>query len=702
MKINQKDWIQFLLYAAVLVVINLVSSSLFFRWDLTQNKMYSLSDASARSVSTLEEPLTIRVFLSDNLPQPYNSLEQEVSDLMEEYSYKANNNFNYQIYIMDKDGEKTDSRGIPLTELAAQYGISPIDVQSYQNNEVSLISGYMGMVIVQGELSKQVNALGSQGNLEFQITQMIDVMAKKSSVLLSMDQPIEVKLIFSGALTQLDPSFRTYVDNVKTLVQDLQPPYYNQLAFQYIDPKMADSTELMEYKLNSYNLGVKGTDQQEPVLAALVVRRGDNFKKVELIQRSLFGDHVIDAKELEDSIKDMADSLLGIAPTVGFLSDHGAPALYDYSMFQQQPSQSRSLTKFNQLLSKNYQLTPVTLEDLPPGLNSLIIAGVTEPFTDWELFQLDQFLLRGGSLALFLDPFVEKAAQGQMALYGQPPSYIPLDTGLKKLLEFHGITLKSSYLMDQQCYVSQQQSPQGGVIQQKLFFAPQIQNQNILQDSSIMGNLKGLIMLNSAPLELDEEKLAGKDYQVLFSSSDKSWEMSDNISLVPQMIVAPPEDQMAQYPLSVLLQGEFTSYFADKEIPQAPLSEEEAEEDTLLLENSGTQVEILSQGTGGQLFVLGSSMVLGDNMLDDQGQSPNAMFVLNLVDSLNGRGDYAIMRSKGQMYNPIDADISSVKKTSIKLFNLIGLPVLVILAGVVLWLFWMRRKKAISAIFQGV
>ena len=69
MKFNPK-WTKWIAYAAVLILVNSAASTLFFRVDLTQNRVHSLSKASIEAVSSLEEPLTIKAFLSENLPPP--------------------------------------------------------------------------------------------------------------------------------------------------------------------------------------------------------------------------------------------------------------------------------------------------------------------------------------------------------------------------------------------------------------------------------------------------------------------------------------------------------------------------------------------------------------------------------------------------------------------------------------------------------
>ena len=56
-----------LLFILLLIFANLVASRAFFRIDLTGPKSYSLSKGSAQVVQTLEEPLSVKVFFSDNL-----------------------------------------------------------------------------------------------------------------------------------------------------------------------------------------------------------------------------------------------------------------------------------------------------------------------------------------------------------------------------------------------------------------------------------------------------------------------------------------------------------------------------------------------------------------------------------------------------------------------------------------------------------
>ena len=50
-----------------LVLLNLTSRDIFHRFDLTDNKMFSLSTSSRSIVETIDDRLTIKVYFSDNL-----------------------------------------------------------------------------------------------------------------------------------------------------------------------------------------------------------------------------------------------------------------------------------------------------------------------------------------------------------------------------------------------------------------------------------------------------------------------------------------------------------------------------------------------------------------------------------------------------------------------------------------------------------
>ncbi|HEC60926.1 MAG TPA: ABC transporter permease [bacterium] len=710
-KAYRAPWPKFVLYLVVVILLNLVSASLFIRFDLTKNRVFSLSRASIEAVSSLEEPLTIKAFFSENLPQPYGNLQQELSDLLEGYALKGNKYFNYTIHTINREETSTD-KGRNVKKLAEDYSIYPIQIQNIEKDEITLQNAYMGLVLVHGNMMETIPSLGSVRNLEYSITSRINKISDKTARLLGLDQDIAVKLFLSSALVQKAQGLGNYTDSVEAVVDDLNEQNYNRLKFSSINPDQVGEADLGKYNLNALTLASETSESGRSVYAGLVVELGDDFSTINLLRKDLFGYTIVSPEDLKQPLDGIVEKLLGVNQAVGYLADHGAPPLYQ-NPYAPAQNQTQALAVFNRLASENYTVNEVllTLKGIPEDLKTLLIVSPRQKFSNWDLFQIDQFIMRGNSVAFFIDTYDQVMPQGNQN-YGQPPVYVPRETGLEKLLEHYGLAVKQSYVLDENSFIQRRQTRDGGFSEVPIYFAPQLSAKEINNRLPFLKNIKGLIMLNVSPLDLQEsEKRPG--LQVLLSSSDKAWEMSKDINLYNPMMITPPEEwQRASFPLAALFEGNLRSYFSNRPIPEEPIlpSEAEGQEDkqkqpVVLGENAiagnttGGKVSFISETQTGRICVIGSSTVLSDSLLDPEGISPNSMFVMNLLDYMNGKEDFAIMRSKGQSYNPLDK-VQPILKAFIKSFTIAGLPVLVIVAGIFVWLGRIARKKRIGLLFQ--
>ncbi len=421
---------------------------------------------------------------------------------------------------------------------------------------------------------------------------------------------------------------------------------------------------------------------------------------------------------LEREVMDIMGKMIGINQDIGFLADHGAPTLGPDRMAMMQGG-SGGMQVFNDLLSSRYNIRQIALKEqtIPDSLNCLIIAKPTEPFSDYELFQIDQALMKGTNIVFFSDAFNEIMPRGGMGM----PQYIPLDTGLEKLLAHYGINMTPGYIMDKVAY--KHQPREGG--EQIIYFAPMLKEDTINNTPSFMRNIKGIIAMQASPLSVETDVLESGNVAAtrLLSSSKESWLMKDNINLNP-MFISPPEssEEMSSYDMAYLLEGTFTSYFKDKPVPEKKTGEtdipasgetEDHQETTDSEETEGVsesmtpvdsqevvaQNRILETSVPVKIFVLGCSQMLMDNMLDPEGRTTNATFILNAIDHLNGEDEIAALRSKQQTLNPLDATIPVVRG-AIKTLNIAVLPVLVFVFGLMVWGTGKARRKKIANQFK--
>ena len=72
----------------IIVAINLLGGFFKFRSDLTENKLYTLSDGTKKILDKLDTDVVVRFYFSkDNasVPVPLRTYAQEVQDLLDEY-----------------------------------------------------------------------------------------------------------------------------------------------------------------------------------------------------------------------------------------------------------------------------------------------------------------------------------------------------------------------------------------------------------------------------------------------------------------------------------------------------------------------------------------------------------------------------------------------------------------------------------------
>ncbi|MBW1897608.1 MAG: Gldg family protein [Deltaproteobacteria bacterium] len=732
-------YIKFFIYLIVIVLINIAGMTLFTRVDLTNSKIYSISDASKEVVATLSEPLTINIFFTKNLPAPYNNTEQYLHDLLEEYAIHAgkyHNYFNYRFYNISSEGEGVGENVEGNRTLARNYGISPVQIRHFEKDEIKFKNAFMGLVIIHGDIIEKIPTITSTEGLEYKLTTSIQKLNNKISALLALKQKIQITLYLSSSMKQVAPfmglkSLPQLPEKVEKAVEKLNSKNYGKIEFTYLDPSEdpkieAEAAEQSLMALKWPAIPQKNIDPGSGIIG-LTMRYEKKIVDVPLlsiIQFPLIGTRyeLIDMESLEEVLNENIETLIDINENIGFLSDHGALSLFGSPPVNpMMGSQDDGLSNFNSLVSRNYSFKNISLADekIPESLKCMIIAGPTEPFTDYELYQIDQYLMRGKSLAIIMDRFKEVMPQRRQTFsFNQGSAYVPIDTGLEKLLNHYGVRAKKSYVMDENCY-KQTNAPQFGGGETPIYFAPIIQQENINPKPTFMKNIKGLITLKISPLELLEDRIKAGNIKAtnLFSSSDKSWEMKGRISLNPRFIRPPKsDDEKESMPLSFLLEGEFQSYFDGKPIPVKKTESDDADEDEKDIETIGPktpeeekpEIDLSKvEGQGGfiakskpaKIFMLASSDMLKNNILDSEGKGPNTTFILNVIDYLNNREDTALMRSKEQTLNPL-FETDALTKTAVKYFNIAGLPVLVSLFGFFVWLKRRSRKKQIRMIFQ--
>lgn len=118
---------------ALVVILNLIGQQVFTRFDLTKEKRYTLSKPSEQLADSLQDVMTIKVYLDGDFPADFKRLQKATRDLLEEYKAYAGGNLEYEFI---SPFENASSRDEVLKQLMKK-GLQPTNIQTSQEDQSS-------------------------------------------------------------------------------------------------------------------------------------------------------------------------------------------------------------------------------------------------------------------------------------------------------------------------------------------------------------------------------------------------------------------------------------------------------------------------------------------------------------------------------------------------------------------------------------
>jgi len=107
----------------VLIAINAIGSQFFHRFDLTQDKRYTLSQTSLNILKEIKQPLIIDVFLKGQFPGEFKKLQTETQQILEEFK-AYNKDITFQFVNPIENEEERDT----IMASFMERGLTPINV----------------------------------------------------------------------------------------------------------------------------------------------------------------------------------------------------------------------------------------------------------------------------------------------------------------------------------------------------------------------------------------------------------------------------------------------------------------------------------------------------------------------------------------------------------------------------------------------
>ena len=288
----------FLIYTTIIIVavvlLNLVSRNFFFRLDVTDNKMYSLSPSSKSVLKKIDDLLTIKIYFSKNLPGEYGNTRRYLQDILEEYEAYADGNLRFEFYQPDDD-EK-------LAADARKYGIQPVQLQVIENDKLEIKRVFMGMVFLYEDKREIIPVIQTTTGLEYDITTKIKKLVDKQRKTIAFATITDQKVNNDNITTLLRETYN--VRNIK--LANPIPKNIDLIIFNGVEDSLTSDeyNHLRDYIIGGGNLLIA----QGRVKSDLRTQRASLIKSNIFDLLDEFGLHVEDNLVLDQTCSNVTVS----------------------------------------------------------------------------------------------------------------------------------------------------------------------------------------------------------------------------------------------------------------------------------------------------------------------------------------------------------------------------------------------------------
>lgn len=485
---------------------------------------------------------------------------------------------------------------------------------------------------------------------------------------------LNVKLFMSE---DLKPPFKQHAQFVRDLLSEYETYSEGKLKLEIVKIGEGDSKkeeEAQKYKVQKSNRGVVSANKFEIGSTFLGVGF-DYHGEIESIP-------VIDKDVgLEFDISGLIKQMTVKKQKIAFASSEG-----ELTPSGGHGSGVQIIGEF--LKRSGFEATTVELKAaIPPDIDALLIVGAKQPFSDRAKYVLDQFLMRGKSVGIFIDGQMLQTPRGMMMPGMDMPQIAQNnEANLDDLLSAYGVKIKQDIILDMQNYIGPVQV--GGQmlgVNHPVFLAAT----QLPQVHQINTGMRAVIFPFVSSLELVGDAKEGKGnvtWTKLAESSKESWRPQGPFVFMPTQ---KPRDMTigtdkGPFPLVYAGTGKFKSAFTGKQAVKEDGSKVDGN-----VSQPGIEAMVHESPASARLIVIADSEFMSDQYLNlvRSGLNiyeENLKYALKILDWLAQDEALAQVRNKGMQSRPLD-QVKEGTMTLIKAGNIVGLPLLLLLIGLIRW-----------------
>ena len=178
--IKRNEIMSLIITLIIIVLINIIGSFVYTRFDLTSEKRYTLSDTSKEILKDLDDYVYFRVYLEGDFPAGFKKLRKETKEMLDEF--RAYSKFiDYEFINPSESGDPTERQ--ETYKILWQNGLNYYTETVQTNNGMQQIMIWPGMIMSYRENELAIDLLSGQSG------------QSQETVLNNSAQDLEYKLI---------------------------------------------------------------------------------------------------------------------------------------------------------------------------------------------------------------------------------------------------------------------------------------------------------------------------------------------------------------------------------------------------------------------------------------------------------------------------------------------------------------------------
>jgi ABC-2 type transport system permease protein len=577
------------LFAGNFLAVNLWLAPVgWVRADLTEGRMYSISDTTRGYLAQLKEPLLIRGYFSAKTHPLLAPLVPRLRDLLEEYAVASGGRARVEFVDPLEHPELEKEAG-------ERYGIRPVPFQFSTKYQAAVVNSYFDILIQYGD---QYETLGFRDLIEVKVQGInnldvelrnpeYDITRTVKKVLYTYQGSGELfnniphPVVFKGYVspdTRLPEPLVKLKQDLQAVLDEIKASAGDRLRVEFVDPDakggaLANQLEA-DFGFRPMALGLFNTNT---FWFYLILEGNGSLVQVPLPEG-------MDKAGLERGIQAALKRFSrGFLKTVALHAPKPSRPM-GMPMGMQMPMQGKRFTMLQEQLQVEHavQNTDLKSGQVPDEADLLLLVS-PDKLDDTQLFAVDQFLMRGGTVILGTSPF-DVNLMGTLSAGKH-------DSGLKAWLEHHGITLEETMVLDPQnaAFPIPVNRNVGGftVRETRMVEYPyfvDIRADGMERDSGLTAGLDQVTFNWSSPITLDAEKSTERRVIRLLQSSADAW-TSNVMNIQPDFrtygrLGFEAGTERGRQLLAVVVEGRFESWFKGKPSPLAKAEESAAKKDT--------------------------------------------------------------------------------------------------------------------------